>query len=262
MARLAERQQAFAAALLDSSLPAPVGLLGPDGEPSTRRFNVYRNNVFVGLTGALRASFPCTARLVGDEFFMAMARVFAADHPPGSPVLLHYGAEFPDFLASFPPAGSLPYLADVARIERAATEAYHARDEASLPPSALAGVPPEQALFLRFRLHPSVRLLRSPFPAFTIWRMNTADGTPKPVDLAQCQDTLVLRPDAEVDVRQVLPASHDFVAALARGMTLAQALETALAADAGFDLSENLRELIQMGAFAGFNLDAGENHHA
>lgn len=261
MARLAERQKAFAAALLDSSLPAPVGLLGPDGEPSTRRFNVYRNNVFIGLTNALRASFPCTAKLVGDEFFMAMARVFAAAHPPESPVLLHYGAEFPDFIASFPPAASLPYLADVARIERAGTEAYHARDVASLLPSAFAGVPPEQALFLRFRLHPSVRLLRSPFPAFMIWRMNAADGTPEPVDLAESQDTLVLRPDAEVDVRQMLPASHDFMAALAQGMTLAQALESALATDAEFDLSENLRELIQMGAFVGFNLGTGESHH-
>lgn len=261
MARLAERQQAFASALLDSDLPAPKGFVGPDGEQSERRFTVYRNNVFVGLTEALRASFPCTARLVGDEFFMAMARVFAAASLPASPILLHYGAEFPDFIASFPPAESLPYLADVARIERAATEAYHARDEASLLPSALAGVPPEQALFLRFRLHPSARLLRSPFPAFTIWRMNAADGTPAPVDLSEAQDTLVLRPDAEVDVRQMLPASHDFLAALAQGMTLAQALEAALAADADFDLSENLRDLIQMGAFVGFDLDAGENHH-
>ena len=259
---LAERQQAFTSALLDSSRAVPEGLIGPDGEPSARRFNVYRNNVFVGLTEALRAGFPCTARLVGDEFFAATARVFAAAHPPESPVLLHYGAGFPDFIASFPPAEPLPYLADVARIERAATEAYHERDEPPLRPGALAGVPPDAAAFLRFRLHPSVRLLRSPLPAFTIWRMNTADGTPAPVDFSERQDTLVLRPDAEVDVRQMLPASHDFVAALAQGMTLAQALETALAADAGFDLSENLRELIQMGAFADFNLGAGENHHA
>ena len=258
MARLAERLEEFASALLDPERAVPEGLVGPDGEPSARRFAVYRNNVFVGLTDALRAGFPCVVKLVGDEFFAAMARVFAAATPPSSPVLLHYGAEFPDFIASFPPAEPLPYLADVARIERAATEAYHERDEAPLLPSALAGVPPDQALFLRFRLHPSVRLLRSPFPAFTIWRMNAADGTPAPVDLSDAQDTLVLRPDAEVDVRQVHPASHDFVAALAQGMTLAQAMEAALAADAEFDLSENLRELIQMGAFVGFDLDAGE----
>lgn len=261
MARLAERLEEFASALLDPERAVPEGLVGPDGEPSVRRFAVYRNNVFVGLTDALRAGFPCVARLVGDEFFAAMARVFAAARPPRSPVLLHYGAEFPDFIASFPPAESLPYLADVARIECAATEAYHEREAAPLTPGALAGVPPEQAPDLRFRLHPSVRLVRSPFPAFTIWRMNAAGGAPASVDLSEAQDTMVLRPDAEVDVRRVLPASHDFVAAIGQGLTLSQAMEMALAADGDFDLSENLRELIRMGAFAGFALQAGEGNH-
>jgi len=131
-----------------------------------------------------------------------------------------------------------------------------------LTPIALADVPPDQAPWLRFELHPSVRLVRSPYPAFTIWRMNVADGIPAPVDLSEAQDTMVLRPDAEVDVRQVLPASYDFVAALSQGLTLSQAMETARATDGDFDLSENLRELIQMGAFVGFELEAVENNHA
>ncbi|WP_346283109.1 DNA-binding domain-containing protein [Burkholderia cenocepacia] len=261
MASSAERLEEFAAALLDPGRAMPQGLVGPDGEPSARRFSVYRNNVFVGLTDALRAGFPCVVRLVGDEFFAAMARIFAAARPPSSPVLLHYGAEFPDFIASFPPAESIPYLADVARIERATTEAHHEREAVPLTPSAFADVPPDQAALLRFRLHPSVRLVRSPLPAFTIWRMNVADGTPAPVDLSETQDTMVLRPDAEVDVRQVLAASYDFVAALSQGLTLSEAMETAIAIDGDFDLSENLRELIQMGAFVGFELEAGENNH-
>ncbi|WP_330994612.1 DNA-binding domain-containing protein [Pseudomonas aeruginosa] len=107
MARLAERLEEFASALLDPERAVPEGLVGPDSEPSARRFAVYRNNVFVGLTDALRAGFPCVVKLVGDEYFAAMARVFAAAMPPGSPVLLHYGAEFPDFIASFPPGGIL-----------------------------------------------------------------------------------------------------------------------------------------------------------
>lgn len=261
MARLAERLEAFASALLDPDRAVPEGLVGPDGEWSPRRFAVYRNNVFVGLTDALRAGFPCVVRLVGDEFFAAMARVFAAACPPSSPVLLHYGADFPAFIASFSPAEPLPYLADVARIERAATDAYHEREASPLPPGALASVPAEQAPMLRLRLHPSVRLVRSPFPAFTIWRMNLADGTPAQVDLSDAQDTMVLRPEAEVDVRQVQPASHDFVFALGQGLTLSQAVEIALATDGDFDLSENLRELLQMGAIVGFELEAEENNH-
>lgn len=256
MTLLAELQEAFTLAVLDPRRSVPSGLVGPDGESSATRFSVYRNNVFVGLIEALRASFPCVAKLVGDEFFTAMARFYAADHPPTSPVLLDYGTNFPYFIESFVPAASLPYLADVARIERAATEAYHEREECTVSLVALAGVPCGHAPHLRFRLHPSVRMVRSRFPAFTVWRMNAPDGTPGPVELCNSQDTIVLRPGADVDVRNVPPASYDFVAALAKGVTLSQATVTALAKDAQFDLSENLRQLIQMGAFAGFALDA------
>ncbi|HEY9271446.1 DNA-binding domain-containing protein [Achromobacter sp.] len=257
MAHWAERQREFAAALLDPGRPVPPGLLGPGGAPSARRFAVYRDNVLVGLTEALRVSFPCVAKLVGDEFFAMMARLFVEARPPASPVLLRYGAGFPDFIESFAPAAALPYLADVARIERAATEAYHERDEVSLDPGALADLPPSQASFLRFSLHPSIRTVRSRFPAFSIWRMNAAGGVPAPVDLSESQDTLVLRPDAEVDIRQVLPASYDFAIALGQGLTLSQAMQIALAADPGFDLGENLEALIRMGALVG--VDSGRS---
>lgn len=259
MARLADRQQQFAEALLDREQVSPLGLVGPDGEPSARRFGVYRNNVFAGLTAALRESFPCVARLVGDDFFAAMARDFVAVRPPASPVLLQYGVEFPDFIDSFGPAASVPYLADVARIERAATEAYHARDEMPLNPAALAAVPHNQSPLLRLRLHPSLRLVRSQFPAFTIWHMNSAGGTPGPVDLSEGQIAMILRADAEVDIRPASPGRHEFLLALESDLTLSQALTNALAADSQFNLAENLQELIQQGAFVGFDLNDQES---
>jgi len=73
--RLADGQRVFSAALLDAALPAPPGLVGPDGEPGPKRFAVYRNNVVVGLVEALRDAFPAVCRIVGIEFFEAMARL-------------------------------------------------------------------------------------------------------------------------------------------------------------------------------------------
>lgn len=103
MQRLAERQRQFAAALLDPELPPPSGLVGPDGEPSPRRFGVYRNNVVAGLTEALSDAFPAVCRIVGVEFFRAMARPFVISRPPDTPIMLEYGARFPDFVDSRPP---------------------------------------------------------------------------------------------------------------------------------------------------------------
>ena len=68
----AKRQHDFAAALLDPAQPLPEGLVGPDGRPSLKRFNVYRNNVVAGLTATLKDAFPAVARIVGEEFFLAM----------------------------------------------------------------------------------------------------------------------------------------------------------------------------------------------
>src|SRR5260370_42116310 len=90
--RLAERQRDFAAALLDPELPLPPGLVGPDGEPSPRRFAVYRNNVVAGVVDALKAGFPAVRRIVGAEVFPAIARAAVPPHPPGSPIPLPSGA--------------------------------------------------------------------------------------------------------------------------------------------------------------------------
>src|SRR3546814_9129893 len=111
------------------------------------------------------------SRIGGDEIFRAMSRVYVASAPPHSPIMLDYGASFPDFIERFEPATTLPYLADVARIERAWIEAYHAAEAPALDPAALARFTPDELPPLRLRLHPSVRLVRPRFPALTLWRL-------------------------------------------------------------------------------------------
>ena len=55
-------------------MPAPVSRRA-GGVPS-RRFGVYRNNVYASLIDVLAGRFPVVARLVGEEFFRAMARAY------------------------------------------------------------------------------------------------------------------------------------------------------------------------------------------
>lgn len=254
MSRLAERQREFAAALLDPELPVPPDLVGPDGAPSPRRFAVYRNNVVAGLIEALKAAFPAVCRIVGAEFFRAMARAYVVLDPPGSPILLRYGEGLPEFIDGFEPAATLPYLGDVARVERAWTEAYHAPEAPPLDPTALASVAPERVPEIRLLFHPSARLVRSRFPAITIWRMNIGDGVPAPVDLgAGGEDALIARPMAEVEVRSLPEGGAAFVQALADGSSVLAAAEAAIRADSHFDLTANLAGLIRSGALIGYD---------
>ena len=252
MQPLAERQRGFSAAVLDANAPVPPGLVGPDGAPSARRFAVYRNNAVVGLSEALKAAYPAVCRIVGDEFFLGMARLFVVAQPPHTPLLHSYGEGFPAFVEHFGSASSLPYLADVARIERAWTEAYNAAEAVPLPPAALAAIDPGRLAETRLRLHPSLRVARSRFPALTIWRMNAKDGVPGPVDLESGgDDSLVTRPAAEVAVRALPAGGAAFVLSLAAGATLGASVAAGLTDDERFDLSATLAILLSAGAVTG-----------
>ena len=248
MLPLSELQAGFAAALLDPAAPVPAGVVGPGRRPARRRFAVYRNNVAGALVNAVVGSFPAVKRIVGDDFFRAMARDYILAEPPKSAVLLDYGTTFPDFIARFTPAASLPYLPDVARIERRWREAYHAEDAEPLAPAALSEVAEAELPGLSFTMHPSLRLVRSRWPALTVWRMNASDVPTTPVDFSVPEDALIVRPGAEVEVRIVPPGGAAFVTALAAGETLLSAAETAQAADERFDIAGNIAGLLAAGA--------------
>jgi Putative DNA-binding domain len=246
----------FGSCLIDPDLPPPEGVVGPDGKPSIRRFAVYRNNVVVSLIEALEAAYPAVASLVGSEFFRAMARIFVAQVPPKSPVMLHYGDGFAQFIESFPPAATVPYLADVARLERAWLEAYHAAEAVSGAPEDLFGIPADRFEDVVLDLHPSMRLVPSPHPIVTIWRANTHDGLHEDIDLGRREDALVLRLVADVEVRTLPQAgTAGFLASLLRGRTMAAAALEALRHDPKFDLTANLRDVISVGAVTGWHFD-------
>jgi hypothetical protein len=251
---LADRQRGFGAAILDNRLPAPAGLVGPDGKHSPRRFAVYRNNVMVGLIDALSDTFPVVRRLVGDEFFRAMAGVYARQEPPSSPILLHYGESFPDFLTAFPPLKDLRFIPDVARIERGWVAVYHEAEAARADVSPLLHMAPAEMGRQRFRFHPALRLLRSAHPAGSIWQMNRPGALPEPVDLTQAEDTLILRPMADVTAQRLGPGVAAFWQCLIEGHTLTQAATAGFLETPRFDFPKALSEMLLSGALTGWSL--------
>ncbi|MFN3282537.1 MAG: DUF2063 domain-containing protein [Tabrizicola sp.] len=238
-------QSAFAQALLDPEAAVPPGLVGPDGQPAPKRFSVYRNNVALSLTSALEAGFPTVRKLVGDAFFAAMAGVFLREHPPRSRLLMLYGAEMPEFLEHFPPVAHLGYLPDVARLDQAMRESYHAADSRPLPEAEFHRLIGEELGALRLTLAPSLRLVRSAWPIVSIWRANTESGPPpRPV----AEDALVLRPEFDPRPEPVPPGGGAFVAALLAGQRLGEAVASA---GPELDLAANLALLIRGRAITG-----------
>ncbi len=238
-------QGSFRAGLMDPGRPVPPGLVRPGGAGAGRRFDVYRNNVAVGLTEALETGFPAVRGLVGEEFFRAMAGVFLRTHPPETPVLMLWGARLPDFLAGFAPAQGLPYLPDVARLEVALRDSYHAADAAPADPARLADLTPDDLARTRFRLAPSVRLVRSRWPVLDLWRAGLG-GTASASDAGQ--NVLVTRPAYDPAPESLAPGGGLFLAQLIAGATLGVAAEAAARAVPAFDPAPILSRLLSSGA--------------
>ncbi len=248
-------QASFASALFDSEQPCPADLYCGNGADPASRFAVYRNNVQSSLINALADAYPVVTQLVGDEFFRAMAALYVRRFPPTSAVLSDYGHDFADFIGGFPPAAGVPYLADVARLERLRVTAYHAADACPVPLAQLATAMAEPQTLgqLRLELHPSLGLLNSPYPVVDVWAAHQGDGDwqgvdLKSIDLCQGQSALVLRHDLEVEVFAIDAGVACFIHALRHSQPLQVAAANALAVDPAFEPSQALALLIGRGA--------------
>lgn len=241
-------QTDFRDAIFDANRPVPAGLIGPTGAPAGKRFDVYRNNVAVSLTRALETGFPILRKLVGDEFFNAMAGVYLRSHPPTSPLLQHYGDHMPAFLRAFPPAQKIPYLADIARVELALRASYHAADAAAFNPADLSNLDGAGLNQAQFQFAPATYLIRSGHPIYGIWRRNTETDAPAPVAVAE--NILITRPDFDPILTPLSPPQAVFVTALMDGQTLSQALLRCGSVPGTFNLTETLGLLFHVAALA------------
>jgi hypothetical protein len=300
--------RAFAAALDDPAAATPTMTQGRLGAPDARRFAVYRNNVAVGLIGALEARYPASRRIAGDDLFRAMARAFVRTHRPRTPVMIAYGEAFPEFVADYlvrvetEPAfewnrhreepqgvedarlstgfgdaaiqshrpspspldrfayarddelGSAQlhygpaYLPDVARLENAWVEAYHAEDAAPATVAELAALDPDCLPNTRIAFHPAARLLRFATPAASVWASAQSWNQPAAPTEGTSEDALITRPDCEVRARVLPPLAYDFALSLREGATLVEAV--AAVNDPAFDFGAHLVGLVESGALA------------
>lgn len=247
-----EAETAFHAALRGQGLPPGVTAVG-DLE---RRFSVYRNTIAHSLSNALAQRFPAVRRIVGAAFFDAAAGVFVRAHPPESPLLHTYGAAFPQFLAQFPPAVSLSYLPDVARIEVLRGQAYHAADAAAMSPEAFGravGTRPDDTIL---RLHPALHILMSAYPVVSIWQMNQPDAPS--VDLVpRAEAALIFRNGTAVNVLPVPDVIARVVTALGDGMPLGDVL----ARNNPTAITDALSLLLRHGLIVGVNADPKRGSH-
>ena len=82
----------------------------------------------VSLIDALAAIYPAVQRITGVRILQGNGSLSRSCDSAYLSLLFEYGRDFPAFIASYEYAQTMPWLADVARIERAWLDAYHAAD--------------------------------------------------------------------------------------------------------------------------------------
>ncbi len=234
----------WASALLDPERPVAPGLTAWNHSDAAVRFAVHRNNVMSSLIDALAQTFPVVEALVGQEFFRAMAGVFVRGFPPTSKILAFYGARFPEFLSTFEPAKTVPYLVDVARLEMARVTAYHAADAQTLTEAAMtAALNSGDAIQnLRLIFHPSLTVFGSEFAAVSIW---AAHQTSNSIDLSgldinAAESALVFRREFDAVVLPVSTGVACFVNMLRQSASLGGAADHVGVRYPDFGLTEAL----------------------
>lgn len=217
-----DQQRQFSQALSLPAEPAPLHLFTGAPEESEQRFQVYRNNVSSARVDALRQTFPVLERLLGADYFSAVAALFVRTAPPPSPSLHEYGDGFGHFLRQLPALSGMPWLSEVAQIERARVRAFHAADRQAFN-MATSIAAPAQLLAVPLAWHPSVSLIRAASPAYSLWHSQRRSLPPPPAAQWQPEDVLVWRREFDLQTAQVSGEQCTLLNQLHQGLSLADA---------------------------------------
>lgn len=253
-ASLARFQNQFSNALTAATSDAAAAACALAHQPG---FAVYRNTVHKGCIDALQANYPAVARLVGEAWFRAAAAQFVRAHPASDARMLRYGARFAEFLAGFEPAAELPYLPDVARLDRFWSESHGAADAPALAPAHIAGLAPEALQRCDVAPHPAARWAWFPDqPIYSIWKRNR-EARGETAELAWCAEgALLTRPGDAVVWSRLDAAGCAFLDACATGgCTFGDAAAAALRAQGDANLADMAATLFNAGALVAPSLN-------
>ncbi|HET7921153.1 MAG TPA: DNA-binding domain-containing protein [Gammaproteobacteria bacterium] len=253
MPSLPELQREFAAWVLGNAASVAPDFVQSNGLTPDARLGIYRNMVFSNLTNTLATAYPAVKALVGEDFFEQAAARYIRDEPSRSGNLQDYGAQFSTMLARMPEAASLPYLADVARLEWARQESLLAAEAPPLDPARLAAVPEDKQASLRFQLHPSLRLVNSIHAILDIW-LYCQEQQDEGLKLDNNgQSVMLWRSEDQIAMRMIGAGLRAFLQAILDGTTLSAAHAVALVADENFDLETALQGLFADALITGYD---------
>jgi hypothetical protein len=139
--RLITAPSGVAEGLAAEKVLAPNGLsqviTGDERLSAEERVEIYGNMYFYRILDVLKEDFPATLAMLGDARFHNLVTGYLIEYPPEHFSIAYAGKHLADFIESHPMREEFPYLADLARMERALIDVFHAADRTPLDGEAM-----------------------------------------------------------------------------------------------------------------------------
>lgn len=143
--------------------------------PANERIAIYANMYFFRLLEAIAHEFPKCAAVLGEARFHNLITDYLLVHPSHHPDIARIANPLPDYLAANPLA-EFPFLADLARLEMARSEAFIAANALPLTLAAVQTRPPESLGELALHAAPSLRIITVHYSVHELWSALEADA--------------------------------------------------------------------------------------
>ena len=185
------RPKAVSSILLDEAI-----LNAQRGTAGAERLGVYASGYMARAREALLESYEAVHYVVGDAAFSSLALAYAERYPSQDYNLSAFGCHLPEFLKESPLTQRLPFLTDLARLEWAVREAFHAFDQPPIDKEQLFALSLEVWAQSRLTLQPSVRMVTSSWPILDIWEARTTPRDSLNINLVDRPQRVLVYRDA------------------------------------------------------------------
>ena len=250
MLELADVQRGIREALVFGRNPAFSDMLVGGLDPA-QRLMIHQRHYRTTLVSSLVTRFPATAWLVGSEFVAAAAESFVTEHPPSRPCIAEYGDAFPAFLGSRPTGRPVPYLQQFARLEWHIARVSLAVDRPPLLVDHLQALGLDVLATASLSLQPGVHYQRADWSIDELFSSYLSDVVPEQFALTPGEACIEVRgARGALRLERLAAGDFSFRAALASGVSLADAVTLAAAKEPGFDATQAIIGLMVGGLVA------------
>jgi hypothetical protein len=218
------------------------------GTDPGRRLAIHLRHYDASLAAALCDKFPACAWLAGADLVHGAARAYARAHPPSQPCIAEYGRDFPQFLAAYGRAPSLPYLASFAALEWAVAQASIAIERTPLSWPELSRLGAERLVDSTLEMQLGLHYVRAEWRVDELMTTYLSGAAPERFVLVESSTFVEVRGTrGDVRLARLDGATFTFRTALKEGLSLGEAATRALECDATFDAGAALCSLATAG---------------